>query len=176
LRFLAAARKVEEMRQLFAMEDTVLTLLFQKKALLLRYEQETQKILSCEIDNMAEHVNARQGMAARIDAAGAHIAQLCAQDPQVGPVALSAATNKAAMGRLPQSLMKILSEAQEISAVAARIQQADIQATDRLKQERNALRIKIEEINRSISARAARYYQTPPAQERVLLDKRYKNV
>ncbi len=164
------------MKRLRAQIDLVYGKVLAKRDLLLEYEKQTQCILVCDVDDIETHVSRRQALIEKIDGIDACVEETCCKNEPDLALLYRAVQNKCAMEELPQNMVCVFRAGQEVFAVANRIRETEIQAMQRLELEKERLLERIKEVNRSTTAKAAKYFSPPIPQERVLLNTKYAKV
>lgn len=133
-------------------------LLADKKRLFSEYELETRAITDCDVDDVEAHVVRRQQLIVEIDGLDAQIEELCGDDKLLA----EAVHNRCAHGELSKQQQQVFMAAQEVFAVASRVQTAEERALTRIREERDELQEKIRANNRGMEAQAAKYYGGEP--------------
>jgi len=131
-------------------------LLHQKKELFLSYEQTTNQMLDCDIEEMEIFFNRREELIEKIDAINAKIAQAAEQD--TSSVLLQAIKNKCARNDLPEHLLCVFDLSQTVFSVINRISNIEPQIMARLMQSKTELENLIKSTNNT--PKIAKYLNT----------------
>ncbi|NLW78161.1 MAG: hypothetical protein GXY32_01955 [Ruminococcaceae bacterium] len=107
------------------------TLLEQKKALFLEYEQATRALLDCEVDAVEKYITERGKKAIEIDALTEEIARLSSDVP-AGELLREATLARIDFADLPPEFHDVFYDAQAVRSVAYRISELDKQVVTRL--------------------------------------------
>lgn len=134
--------------------EQVCGLLTERREWFLLYEQETESLLSCGIDEMPAHMQERDRLAAWVDDTGYRIEEACRDDPEL----LAAAFNRCDRGGLPEAIAQVYDCGQQVFQVINRIYKLEPMVLLRMQQERDKLEEKIKDSNRSPAAQASRYF------------------
>ena len=132
-------------------------LLSEKNALLRRFEEITQDMLSCLAQELEGQVNARQQLIERLEQLDEQIAALCSQlpDPQL---ALAICSGQCNAEELPEAWQPVYLQALQNRSVLSRLIESDLQAALRLRLEQEEILEQIRKNNQGVHAKAARFY------------------
>lgn len=133
-------------------------ILTQKREVFMRYENETAALLTCPIEEIEQHMNARQQLAGEVDGLDAHIAQLTQKNKDQQKELECAIKNQCARHELSPNVKPVFDASQQIFAIIHRIQRMETNVEERVKYEQKMLLEKIKQLNRSSTAKASKYY------------------
>ena len=128
----------------------------QQKLLVLiqKYEDKSRLLLGCDIDEIADLVNARESIINRIDVLTKEILSIC---NETSPEYL-AFKNKCDRESLPENIKEIFDLRQEFNSYAMRAYNMDPEIVEKIKINRDLLLKKIKENNSGQTAKAAKYF------------------
>ena len=124
-------------------------------ALLLEYEKATLPLITCELDEVSEYIEARGRLMEKLREKNDELTAFCAA--QGGQLA-AAASCSCDRDTLPRELQEIFDARLEVSSVVTRLLSEERQAAERLTHERDGLISKIKDINNGYNAQASKYY------------------
>lgn len=158
--------------------QAICDLIAEKKRAFIEYENHTQSILSCELEEIEAHVQRRQELVEQVQEADRKLEELCRSNPIDGSLMLQAIQNKCDRAELPPQQLCIFDAAQEVFSVINRILNIETQASDRIHREQDALLQKIRETNNGTPAQAAKYYRNAGmvGGERTILHEKYNKA
>lgn len=133
-------------------------ILTQKREVFVRYENETAALLTCPIDDIEQHMKARQQLADEVDGLDVHIAQLTQKSKEQQKELELAIKNLCARQELSPEVQNVFDASQQIFAVIHRIQRMETNVQERIQYEQKMLLEKIKQLNRSTTAKASKYY------------------
>ncbi len=128
-----------------------------KQQYLTQFEEATQQMLFCPIEQLEDLVSERQRLIEKMDDLEKNLDALCRENADQVLLSLIL-TGKGDAGEIPERLQPIYEEAIKIRTVASRLRQSDRQASLRLKTEQKRVLKKIKEMNQGANAKAARFY------------------
>lgn len=137
----------------------VLRLLEEKRQLLCRVEDATQRMLTCSSAQLEELMRERERLVAELQKADAQMEELC-RGQEDGQAVLDAAAGR---GDAAGPLTEVDQAAQRLRTVLSRLRESETQALLRLKQEQLEILEKIKATNQGGAAKAARFYSVGSA-------------
>ncbi len=162
----------ERGRQAMEKSEQICALLKEKCGLFLQYEQETDALLACTLEEMQAHMKEREKLAGQIDGVDRQISEACGGSQEV----MDAVYNRCDRGGLPEALAKIYDSAQPVFQIINRIRQAEPLAEMRMQREKDALEVKIKQSNRSSAAQASRYFSGARGSESAARSAHFRKV
>ena len=131
----------------------------QKEACLIRFEQVTQQMLDCPIEQLEGLVLERQRQIDRVNQLDQEIDNLCQQADEVA-LLQDVLQGRADVGRIPDHLKIVYQLVLRIRTVLSRVQESDLQAGIRLRIEQERILDRIKATNQGTRAKAARFFST----------------
>lgn len=138
----------------------VLTVLEEKRQLLRKIEDATQRMLTCASPRLEELMAEREKLVERLQRADERMEELC-RDQEDGPAVLDAAAGR---GEPNGPLEEVYQAARQLRAILSRLRESETQAVLRLKQEQLEILEKIKTANQGGAAKAARFYSVGSSQ------------
>ena len=134
----------------------VLTIQKQQKLLFLitKYEEESEALLDCDIDEVAEHMNERDRIVKLVDVLTKEILKLCPQDTDE----YKAFRNSCERSELSPELQQVFDLRQQFNTHMTRACSMDPDIIQRLKDTRDDIVSEIKENNSGQNANAAKFY------------------
>lgn len=141
----------------------VLTVLEEKRQLLRKIEDATQRMLTCDSPRLEELMAEREKLVEGLQRADERMEELC-RDQEDGPAVLDAAAGRGDAGSLTGELAEVSQAARQLRAILSRLRESETQAVLRLKQEQLEILEKIKTANQGGAAKAARFYSVGSSQ------------
>lgn len=137
-------------------EEKICELLDQIKEKLLRFEQETIEIMSCDIDDIEGHTDNRVTITKELDRIFGRIEVLCSEIEE-GDRIRKIIKSTPDFTEVRPDEEQVYLKAQEVFSLLNRIKDSDVQAVDRIDLEKTRLLAQIKAENTGTTAKAARF-------------------
>ena len=134
-------------------------LLQEKLQLLLCFETETQKMLLCAPERLAEQVSERQKLIDRIDRIDERLKILCEESAD-GRALFVFLSGEGECKQLGDGVQALGGDIRSIRSILSRLKESDMQAHIRLRVEKEKILEQIKETNQGATAKAARFYSS----------------
>lgn len=121
---------------------TICVLLDKRGKLFLEYEDLTQELLKCDVDDVEYYITQRNTLANAIDEVAEEIGRVCDAAPG-GKVLFDAANARINFDSVPSELLPVFELGQNVRGIIARIGQTNQQVLERLQMFQNEARDKI---------------------------------
>lgn len=141
----------------------VLTVLEEKRHLLRKIEDATQRMLTCDSVRLEELMAERERLVEGLQRADERLEELC-RDREDGQSVLDAAAGRGKLEEMTGPLAEVYQAAQQLRAILSRLRESETQAVLRLKQEQLEILEKIKAANQGGAAKAARFYSVGSGQ------------
>lgn len=132
-------------------------LLQEKQKLLLSFEEATQNMLHCPMEELENLVQERQKLIDSVDKLDEKLCALCRDTPQ-GQAVLQVLAGQGSPESIPKEVQELYDDAMRIRTILSRLQESDIQAALRLRVEQERILEQIKATNQGLTAKAARFY------------------
>ncbi len=123
---------------------TICTLLEKKKEKFSEYEQATQNMLHCELDDLGNYITKRSVLANEIDKITAEIEQLCLKNPK-GDLYAKISYAHVNFDMVPPALHPMFELGQQVRSIIARIHKLEPQVMQRLEGQKKEAFQKVKE-------------------------------
>lgn len=153
--------------------------LAQKRECFVRYQELTQGLLTCEIDDILPGVEQREALREKIDAIDGALGEQIAQlEPERGALLTQAINNSCDYDAIPPEMQPVFAAAQQIFSTMSLIRRMEPELLERVEREKVGLVEEIKKLNQDSGAQAARFYPATDTSlpDGALLGERYRRI
>ncbi|MFZ2538177.1 MAG: hypothetical protein WAX04_04680 [Oscillospiraceae bacterium] len=123
-----------------------------------QYEEITNKMLTCDTEQLSDYIIERQNLVSQIDVINQRLYTLYSQSNDAK--LKQAALNQLNCGECPEQLKDVFFNGQKLSSIVSRILRKEEQVVSRVETQKEILLNLIREQNTGVTANAEKYYRT----------------
>ncbi len=135
----------------------ILKVLQEKRQILLQFEQATEEMLQCPMEELGDFVKERQKLVDRLKKLEER-AELFWKETPGRECLTDVLQGEREASALPEELLEIYGEELQIRAIFSRLRECEPQAALRMRVEQKRVLEKIKSVNKGNSAKAARFF------------------